>query len=145
MSMKFIIGRIGYMKIGNTTRKSLRFLQSNTRALLKPAQVFDIDLANPIETAVLLRILALLLFGPRRKKGRPLHIKKWTDARLFQLARDCEEVKKDHPKLSYARAAVAIKRRYPERYGDTSSEMMRQRLPKALSSQLEDADLDIPF
>ena len=107
------------------------FAKQNTRALLKAARQFNIDLANPIETAVLLRILALLLFGPERKKGRPLNSKKWNRLRLTQLAIDCEKIKKDRPRLSDAKAAVVIKRRYPERYEDTSSEMMRQRLPQA--------------
>jgi hypothetical protein len=116
--------------------------KKNTPALLNAAKQFDLDLANPIERAVLLRVLADLLFGPRRKKGRPLHSKKWTGTRLSQLARDCEEVKKDRPKLSDAKAAIIIKKRHPERYEDTSSEMMRQRLPEALAKGLEDTDPD---
>jgi hypothetical protein len=106
------------------------FAKKITPALLSAERQFNLDLANPMERAVLLRVLADLLFD-RRKRGRPLYSKKWTGYRLYQLARDCEEVKKDRPKLSDARAAAAIKKRYPERYKDTSSEMMRQRLPEA--------------
>ena len=107
------------------------FAKQNTLALTKAAQFFGLDLANPVETAILLRLLAYLLFGPKRKKGRPLHSKKWTGRRLFQLALDCEEIKKDRPKLSDAKAANIIKKQHPKRYEDTSSEMMRQRLPEA--------------
>ena len=107
------------------------FAKKKTTALVEAARFFELDLYSPMDRAILLRVLADILFRPRRKRGRPPNSKKWTATRLSQLACDCEEVKRGRPKLSSARAAGAIKNRYPKRYEHTSSEMIRQRLPQA--------------
>jgi hypothetical protein len=51
---------------------------------------------------------------------------------LLRLAEDRIEVEQEWPKkLSDRKAATEIKKRHPERYKDTSSEMMRQMLREA--------------
>src|SRR5262249_19876778 len=97
-------------------------------ALSEAAEYFGLDLAKSAEQALLLHILADIVFG-ERKKGRPRTNKgKWDVARLIQLAIDCNKIKEDSPGISDKKAVGEIKSRYRERYKYATSEMMRQRL-----------------
>jgi hypothetical protein len=64
-------------------------------ALFEAAEFFGLHLGNPAEEALLLHILADVVFGGR-KKGRPRTNKgKWDAVKLIQLAIDCNKIKED--------------------------------------------------
>jgi hypothetical protein len=104
--------------------------QSAIDALSRAAKQFGFDLRKEEDRRRLLFILADVVFGGKR--GRPQGSKKWVSSRLLRLAEDRIEVEQEWPKkLSDRKAATEIKKRHPERYKDTSSEMMRQMLREA--------------
>jgi hypothetical protein len=115
----------------NGTRFIVR--QSTSEALSSAEKHFGLDSNDDQDRLRLLYILADIVFGVGRR-GRPRDSKKWASDRLVQLHEDHIEVKKDLPKLSNSKAAAEIKKRYPDRYKDTSAEMMRQMLREARSA-----------
>jgi hypothetical protein len=92
----------------------------------RAAKFFHLDHKNPAHMALLLRILASVIFS-YRKRGRPRRKKKWDDNRLCKLGahRAALETPND------TQAAAEIKRLYPAEYGHDSAMTIRQRLPAA--------------
>jgi len=109
---------------------SFTIRQRSIEALSRAEKHFGLDSKHDQDRLRLLYILADIVFGVGRP-GRPRDSKKWASDRLVQLHEDHIEVKKDLPKLSNGKAAAEIKKRYPDRYKDTSAEMMRQMLREA--------------
>jgi hypothetical protein len=107
--------------------------QHSIEALSKAQKHFGLDLENDRDRRNLLYILADIVFGVG-KRGRPRYSKKWDYYRLLRLAEDRIEVERVLPKLSDRKAATEIKKRHPDRYKDTSAEMMRQMLREARSA-----------
>jgi hypothetical protein len=101
--------------------------QRSIEALERAEKYFGLNKSNSIRS-YLVFILADVVFGTT---GRPRGSKKWSDSKLEQLARDHDEVKRDLPRLGAKKAMGEIKTRHPQRYRDTSAEMMRQMLPAA--------------
>lgn len=102
--------------------------QRAIEALSRAEKEFDLDLRKDRDRLQLLHILADIVFGVE-KRGRPRGKKKWDSWRLWQLAVDRGYF--NLWDLSDKKAVVEIKKRHPERYRDTSAEMMRQMLQEA--------------
>jgi hypothetical protein len=99
--------------------------------LSKAADFFGLDLSKSEQRALLLDILADVIFG-EQKKGRPPAKKaKWDRLRLIQLAVDCNKVKAETPGISDKKAASIIKHNFSNRYKHASAEMIRQYLADA--------------
>jgi hypothetical protein len=99
--------------------------------LSKAADFFGLDLSKSEQKALLLEILADVVFG-EEKKGRPRTQKrKWDRLTLIQLAVDCNKVKAETPGISDKKAAGLIKDQFPVRYKHASAEMIRQYLADA--------------
>ena len=100
-------------------------------SLNRAAEIFDLDLSVDAQRALLLQILADVLFA-ESKKGRPPAKKaKWDRLRLIQLAVDCNKVKAETPGISDKKAASMIKHNFSNRYKHASAEMIRQYLADA--------------
>jgi hypothetical protein len=102
-----------------------------SQALARAAKFFHLDEKKAVHRNLLLYILADIFFGDPRWTGRPKRKTRWHEKALAQLAHDCDEVRKNKHGTSDKKAAEIIKKLHPERYRHTSSEMIRQRLPKA--------------
>jgi hypothetical protein len=129
-------------------RRSLPFLrltpalfdgEDETRTLIghpslnRAAEFFGLDLSVEAQRALLLQILADVIFA-ESKKGRPPAKKaKWDRLTLIQLAVDCNKVKTETPGISDKKAASIIKRDFSSRYKHASAEMIRQYLADARS------------
>jgi hypothetical protein len=106
------------------------FAAKPTRSLSEAAEFFGLDPAKAVDSAVLLRVLADVVFGTR-KKGRHTGTSRWNDVRLFQLGVHLQAVEKDRPGISNKKAAAEIKRRYRQQYKTDEPETIRQRLRDA--------------
>ena len=84
---------------------------------------FRLDPANPLHQRILLLILAHVVFGVGRKRGRAKDSKNWTDIKYHHLAALYIEIKSKQPKLSDSKIAevIASRRREPK-------EVIRKRL-----------------
>jgi hypothetical protein len=84
---------------------------------------FRLDPANPLHQRILLLILAHVVFGAGRKRGRAKDSKNWTDIKYYHLAALYIEIKSKQPKLSDSKIAevIASRRREPK-------EVIRKRL-----------------
>jgi hypothetical protein len=84
---------------------------------------FRLDPANPLHQRILLLILAHVVFGAGRKRGRAKDSKNWTDIKYYYLAALYIEIKSKQPKLSDSKIAevIASRRREPK-------EVIRKRL-----------------
>src|SRR5262249_1109762 len=92
----------------------------------RAAKFFHLDHKNPAHMALLLRILASVLFS-YRKRGRKSGSKKWDSSRLLKLGSHRADL--DIP--NDTKAAAEIKRLYPAEYRHDSVTTIRQRLPAA--------------
>jgi hypothetical protein len=100
-------------------------------SLNRAAKVFDLDLSVEAQRALLLQILADVLFAESKKGRPPARKPKWDVLKLIQLAVDCNKIKEDMPGISDKKAADVIKDRHQSRYKHASPEMIRQHLPMA--------------
>ena len=101
------------------------FAQRITPALKKAADTFGLDPEDPYHAAILLRILAGLVFSPGRK-GRPHDTPKWDAQREFDLGYHFHLLRREKPGIKISEAAKAIKLRWPKEYGTVA----RQRCGK---------------
>jgi hypothetical protein len=93
---------------------------------------FGLDQKLASHRAILTLALIDVLFH-KRKKGRPKGSRAWNQARLFMLGLHYEELANSKPRISDAKAANEIKRRFSH-YRHISSEAIRARLPAAKSA-----------
>ena len=84
---------------------------------------FRLDPANPLHQRILLLILAHVVFGVGRKRGRAKDSKNWTDIKYHRLAALYIEIKSKQPKLSDSKIAEVIASRWRE-----PKEVIRKRL-----------------
>jgi hypothetical protein len=98
--------------------------------LSKAAKYFDLDHAKPADAAILLRILAKVIFEARAP-NRPIGSKKWGLRRLFLLGVHRMLVEKEIPRISDRKAGAKIKQRFPKVYRHDDPRTIRQRLPAA--------------
>jgi hypothetical protein len=98
-------------------------------SVAKAAKYLHRNPADPADSRWLLRILADVLFGDR-KKGRRRGSAKWHMWRLVELDVHRNVVERDNPGISDRRAAAEIKQRYPQYRHDTV-EVVRRRLNEA--------------
>jgi hypothetical protein len=101
--------------------------------LSKAADFFGLDLSKSEQRALLLDILADVIFGEQKKGRPPTKKRKWDALTLIQLAVDCNKVKAEAPGISDKKAAGIIKDHFPRRYKHASPEMIRQYLMGARS------------
>jgi hypothetical protein len=102
---------------------------------------FRLDPANPLHQRILLLILAHVVFGVGRKRGRAKDSKNWTDIKYYHLAALYIEIKSKQPKLSDSKIAEVIagggsRKRlsandYPQRAGcgSNTSKRVRKKSP----------------
>ena len=100
--------------------------KKRSAAVLKAANYFNLDLASEAESALLLGILADVVFPG---SGRPKRSKQWGIARLTKLGTHWREVERASPGISDSKAAKEIKKRYPKLY--QSVVVIRPHLPDA--------------
>jgi hypothetical protein len=100
--------------------------KKRSAAVLKAANYFNLDLTSEAESALLLQILAGVVFPG---SGRPKRSKQWGIARLTKLGTHWREVERASPGISDSKAAKEIKKRYPKLY--QSDVVIRPRLPDA--------------
>ena len=84
---------------------------------------FRLDPANPLHQRILLSILAHVVFGVSRKRGRAKDSKNWTNIKFHRLAALYIEIKSKQPKLSDSKIAEVIAKRWRE-----PKEVIRKRL-----------------
>lgn len=84
-----------------------------TGELSKAATYFSLDPNKPTDAAILLRILASVVFGAREAK-RPTGSTKWDEGRLFRLLVHRMRLEREIPGISDAKAAAEIKKRHPQ-------------------------------
>jgi hypothetical protein len=84
---------------------------------------FRLDPANPLHQRILLLILAHVVFGVGRKRGRAKDSKNWTDIKYYYLAALYIEIKSKQPKLSDSKIAEVIAKMWRE-----PKEVIRKRL-----------------
>jgi hypothetical protein len=101
------------------------------RALSRAAEFFGLHLGKPAQEALLLHILADVVFGEHKKGRLRTNKGKWDAVTLIQLAVDCNKIKEERPGISDKKAMGVIKNRYRDRYKYATVEMMRQRLGSA--------------
>jgi hypothetical protein len=101
-----------------------------TDELRKAAKYFDLDPRKPTEAAILLRILAGVIFETREPK-RPKGSKKWDERRLFRLCCHHMLVEDEIPNISDRMAGLEIKKRFPEHYRHDDPKTIQKRLPAA--------------
>ena len=101
-------------------------LKKRSAAVLKAADDFNLDLASEAYLALLLGILAGVVFPGSR---RPKRSKQWGIARLTKLGTHWREVELASPGISDSKAAKEIKKRYPKLY--QSDVVIRPHLPDA--------------
>ena len=75
---------------------------------------FRLDPANPLHQRILLLILAHVVFGVGRKRGRAKDSKNWTNIKYHRLAALYIEIKSKQPKLSDSKIAEVIAKRWRE-------------------------------
>jgi hypothetical protein len=75
---------------------------------------FRLDPDNPLQQMLLLLILAHVIFGRGRKRGRANESKNWTNLKNHRLAALYIEIKSKQPKLSDSKIAEAIASRWRE-------------------------------
>lgn len=115
------------------------------KSLKDAAKFFGLSLANKAELALLLRILADIIFAPR-KRGRKEESRHWNDKRLFALGeRVCQLEKQFGRRLSDRTAAKMIVSFYPHEY--QSWEVVRQRMKdvRAAPSPYVDAAVVVKY
>ena len=105
--------------------------QAITPALKKAATALALDPKDSQQAAIMLRILAALVFS-NGKRGRPHASLKWGHEREFGLGYHFDLLRQENPKIKIGRAASAIKRRWPKEYADCSETTLRQRMSFAL-------------
>jgi hypothetical protein len=110
------------------------FAKASPPELSTSARAFDLDPADTIESAVLLRALAQLLFQ-QRARGRPVGSRVWGSERLIGLWNHYTQVRKENPRVKKERAAQEIKTRWPDIYKTDSVTTLRQRIPNAQEAQ----------
>jgi hypothetical protein len=108
----------------------------------RAAQYFGLDPADPTDLKVLLRLLAHVVFGEPKKRGRKKGSDKWGGERYFTLGARLHELEtKAGSRLSDSQAARKLVEDYTE-YGREWT-TLRQRLPKArLEFALANIDVD---
>jgi hypothetical protein len=110
---------------------SCKVIGAPSPILHEAADFFGLDLRREAERALLLAILADVIFG-KAPKGRPKeHKRRWSRFRLVRLAVDRETIKRQAPELSDVKAAAILKKRFPKRYRHDSSVTLRQKLREA--------------
>ena len=75
---------------------------------------FRLDPANRLHQRILLLILAHVVFGKGRKRGRAKDSKNWTDIKYYRLAALYIEIKSKQPKVSDTKIAEVIASRWRE-------------------------------
>jgi hypothetical protein len=94
--------------------------------VLKAAKYFNLDLTKKDDSALLLRIMAEVVFPPRgRQKGN----KQWGVDRLVTLGKQWLEIQRVEPGISDEEAARKISNQYHGQY--QSKDTIRPRLPDA--------------
>jgi hypothetical protein len=73
---------------------------------------FRLDPESPLQQRLLLLILAHVVFGRGRKRGRAKDSKNWTSLKWHQLAALYLEMRSEHPKLSDNKIAERIASRW---------------------------------
>ena len=73
---------------------------------------FRLDPENPLQQRLLLLILAHVVFGRGRKRGRARDSKNWTSLKQHQLAALYLEMRSEHPELSDNKIAERIASRW---------------------------------
>jgi hypothetical protein len=84
---------------------------------------FRLDPANPLHQRILLLILAHVIFGVGRKRGRAKDSKNWTELKCHRLAALYAAIKSEQPKLRDSKIAEVIANRWRE-----PKEAIRKRL-----------------
>jgi hypothetical protein len=100
----------------------------NADEVVRAAKFLGLDPKDPAHLAILLPILADILFRPNTK-GRPRGVKKWDRLLLFALGAHRLAIEEEHPGISDQKAAKKLKL-LPE-YKHDSVESLRQRLSPA--------------
>jgi hypothetical protein len=101
-----------------------------TPSLKKAAAAFGLDPKDPHDAAILLRILAQLVFSDG-KRGRPPNTSKWIHPREYDLGYHFHLLRQEKPRIKLTAAAKAIKLRWPKEYADSSETTLRQRMRAA--------------
>jgi hypothetical protein len=107
-----------------------RFGKETTPELAEAARLFGLDPANAAESAVLVRILADLMFR-KRKTGRPSNSTKWKRLKLVQLWFHYTLVEKENPRISFNAAVPKMRDRFPDFYRTIGGAALRRRLSEA--------------
>jgi hypothetical protein len=84
---------------------------------------FRLDPTNPLHQRILLLVLAHVVFGVGKRRGRPKDSKNWTDIQYHHLAALYIEIKSKQPKLSNIKIAEVIEKRWRK-----PKEVIRKRL-----------------
>jgi hypothetical protein len=108
-------------------RKFESLSRQRTPYLDKAANYFDLKVSRRTDAAILVRILASVIFDSR-EKNRPAGSKKWDEVRLFQLFIHHKLIEREKPSISDSRAAEEIKNRFPGHYQRDEPATIRQRI-----------------
>ena len=106
------------------------FAKKITPPLKKAAYAFELDPKDPHDAAILLRILAQLVFS-HGKRGRPRATLKWTPPREDKLGHHLYLLRQEKPGIKLTAAAKAMKLRWPKEYADSTETTLRQRMHAA--------------
>ena len=100
------------------------------------AATFGLNLKTPWGTALLLLILADVVFRPENpaKRGRPSGTKKWNQRELANLGFRAAIIETNKPGIKDYDTALELQKIDPKEYGYMTENTLRQLIPNALQA-----------